>query len=221
MFRGSGLTRRTVGGSETLLNVDLGFAAASGRGQAGQEPDRRPAAAGRTARDHGPESAAHRRSPGKGVIPHGTTCAAEASWGPSSAGTGVAVGAWPSIRVDRTLPVLATPGRTGRQRPADRSARFRDRPGRSTASGARCRPMTSAKIGGQDQQRRHGRHQQPADHRPAERGLHLAAPLERQRHRHHADGHGAGGHQDRPQAVARAVDGRLGRRARRSSSARS
>ncbi len=55
---------------------------------------------------------------------------------------------------------------------------------------------------GEHQQRGERGHHQPADHGPAERGLHLAALLQRQRHRHHADGHGAGRHQDRPQAFA-------------------
>ena len=71
-----------------------------------------------------------------------------------------------------------------------------------------------------DQQGGERRHHQPADHRPAERGLHLAAPLQRQRHRHHAHGHRAGRHQDRPQPLARPDDGRLGRGRPRSSSAR-
>ena len=35
--------------------------------------------------------------------------------------------------------------------------------------------------------------------------------LQRQGHRHHAHGHRTGGHQDRPQPVARADDGRIAR----------
>ncbi len=61
--------------------------------------------------------------------------------------------------------------------------------------------------GRQHGQRRDGRGDQAADDRPAQRGRLLAALAQAQGHRHHAGGHGAAGHEDRPQPAQRAFDG--------------
>ena len=60
------------------------------------------------------------------------------------------------------------------------------------------------------QQRGHGRHHQAADDGPAERAFHLAARSSSSAIGTMPIGHGAGGHQDRPQSLARPGHGRLG-----------
>lgn len=55
---------------------------------------------------------------------------------------------------------------------------------------------------GNEDQRRHGRNQQSADHRAAQRRVLLAALTEAEAHGHHADDHRQGGHQHRAQTCA-------------------
>src|SRR5262249_46537465 len=59
---------------------------------------------------------------------------------------------------------------------------------------------------GKEQQRGQRAEQQPADDGAAERRDLLAAFADAERHGQHTGDHGAGGHQDRPEAMASAID---------------
>src|SRR5579859_5824000 len=61
--------------------------------------------------------------------------------------------------------------------------------------------------GGYEQQGGDGGEAQATDHGAAERRVLLAALAQPQRHRHHADDHGQGGHQHRTEAAEAGLDG--------------